>query len=69
MFINLFLVCAVFCSNTKNLEVLATNFLTLINNLLTLILSKADALSSNVYCPNATIPSPGNDAIGLTLFS
>ena len=41
-------------------------FLTLIINLLTLILSSADALSCKVFCPNATIPSPGKDAIGLT---
>ena len=30
-----------------------------------MILSSADALSWRVFCPNATIPSPGNWAIGL----
>ncbi len=54
----------VFCSNTKYLEVEAIYFLTLISNLLTLILSNADDFSCNVFCPNATIPSPGKDAIG-----
>ena len=41
-------------------------FFTLINNLLTLILSREDdPLSCRVFCPNALIPSPGNCAIGL----
>ena len=69
MLINLLLVSEVFCSNTKYLDVDAINFFTAINNLLTLILSNADALSCNVFCPNATIPCPGKEAIGFTLFS
>ena len=56
----------VFCSNTKYLEVEAIYFLTLISNLLTLILSNADDFSCNVFCPNATTPSPGNVANGFT---
>ena len=38
------------------------------NNLLTLILSKADALLSPVLSPNNITPDPGMFAIGLTLF-
>ena len=38
-----------------------------INNLLTFTLSKALALTCNVFCPNTTTPLPGNVAIGFTL--
>ena len=38
----------------------------MINNLLTFTLSKALALVCNVFCPNTTIPCPGNVAIGFT---
>ena len=37
------------------------------NNLLTLILSKADALLSPVLSPNSITPAPGIFAIGFTL--
>ena len=69
IFKNLVLVCKVFCSNTKNLEALAINFLSAINNLLTLILSNAVALSCNVFWPQIQTPVAGNVAIGLILES
>ena len=58
-----------FCSNTKNLEDDAINFLKLINNLLTFILSKALGLPWSVFWPNTTTPWPGKVAIGLIRFS
>ena len=67
MFKNDFLRAGVFCSNSKNLDELAINFLTLINSLLTFTLSNALDFVCNVFCPNTTIPCPGNVAIGLTL--
>ena len=48
------------------IDELATNFLTLINNRLTLILSNAVGFFCNVFCPNTVTPCPGNVAIGLT---
>ena len=45
-----------FCSNKRNLDELAINFLTLINNLLTFTLSRAEAFFCNVFCPNTTTP-------------
>ena len=45
------------------------NFLRLINNLRTLILSNAEALFWSVFWPHAQTPTPGNVAIGLILFS
>jgi len=67
MFKNLFLVAVVFCSNTKYLVEDAINFLSLINNLLTLILSSADGFVCKVFWPQTHTPTWGNIAIGLTL--
>ena len=50
------LVLELFCSNTKNLEVEAINFLSLINNRLTLTLSSADDFFCRVFCPHTTTP-------------
>ena len=62
----LFLVAAVFCSNTRLSDTCEMKDLRLINNLLTFTLSNADALCCNVFWPNTTTPLPGKVAIGLT---
>ena len=69
IFKNLLRVAAVFCSNNKNLEELAINFLTAINNLRTLILSNAEDLNWSVFWPQIQTPVCGNVAIGLILAS
>ena len=56
-----------FCSNTKLSAICTINDFNAINNLLTLILSNADAVDCKVFCPNTTTPLPGNVAIGFTL--
>ena len=53
------------CSNSKYFVEDATVFLILIHRRLTLILSRAEALTCNVFCPQATTPVSGNVAIGL----
>ncbi len=40
------------------------NFLTLINNRLTLTLSKADDFFCNVFCPNIVTPCYASDPVG-----
>ena len=62
----MFLVAAVFCSNTKLSAICEMKDLSSINSLLTFTLSKADACDCNVFWPNTTTPLPGNVAIGLT---
>ena len=51
------------CSAALDIALYNTN-----NNLLTLILSNADALLSPVLSPNSITPEPGIFAIGFTLF-
>jgi hypothetical protein len=57
----------VFCSKTILPACWSKNCLIVINNLLTLIRSNADALVCNVFWPNTTTPDLGNAVIGLTL--
>ena len=59
-----------FCSNTKNLEDDAINFLKLINNLLTLILSKSAWFYLEVFSDQTRLHLDlGKVAIGLIRFS
>jgi len=65
---NSFLTWSSFCSNNNLTETAEINFLALNNNLLTLILSKADSLTCNVLLPHIIVPVSENVAIGLSLF-
>ena len=52
-------------SKSWNLAAVAIDFSRIMNNLRTLILSKADGLLNRVLSPNKTGPMPGNETTGL----
>ena len=56
-------------SNKENRAALAIAFSRMINNLRTLILSKADGFAYSVLSPNKTVPCPGKDTTGLIPFT
>ena len=56
---------SLFGSKSKEFATIRTDLLTLINNLLTLILSKADSEDNKVFCPQIIFFVPGKDVIGL----
>ena len=68
MFLKLALVNSSLNSKSWNLEAVAIAFSKVMNNLLTLILSKALGLARPVLSPNNTVPWPGKVATGLILF-
>lgn len=66
---NVFQVASTFGSNRISLAIKEIPLLTKINNLLTLIRSKALFVACRVFCPKITSPSDGNEAIGLIFAS
>ncbi len=61
------LTCASFCSNNSLTETAEINLRACSNNLLTLILSKADSLICKVLLPQITVPTSEKVAIGFIL--
>ena len=66
MFLKFALVNSSLNSKSWNLEAVAIAFSKVMNNLRTLILSKAEGLASFVLSPNKITPAPGMLAIGFT---
>ena len=64
-FLNCDLVNASLNSNNENLDAVDIAFSNTMKSLLTLILSNADGLPSNVLSPNKIVPCPGNVTTGL----
>jgi len=66
-FLNCALVNSSLNSNSCAFAAVDIAFSIVLNNLRTLIRSNADGFESNVLSPKRSVPSPGNETIGLTL--